>query len=123
MPSAQILQGHSPAKPASDLLYVHRFAFERKARIASDHEQPFEPREGGYDLLNHSIRKIVLLGIAAYVLKRQHGDRRLVWEWWGRIQSIAQRGASTQSNRPRRRTRSPLIAFEPAALSQSTPND
>src|SRR5215831_7151654 len=54
---------HSPlkditdAKPASDLLDIDGFAFERKARIASDDEQPFEPRKCGDDLLYHSIGK------------------------------------------------------------------
>src|SRR5437763_16890256 len=66
------------AKPASDLLHIDGFAFERKARIASNHEQPFEPRERGGDFFNHSVRKILLLGIARHVLERKHGDGRLV---------------------------------------------
>src|SRR5215813_4143762 len=36
--------------------------------------------------------------------------------------SLPQRVASTQSNQPRRRPRSPLIAFEPAASPQRPPN-
>ena len=36
------LKDIADAEPASDLLDIDGFAFERKARIASDHEQPFE---------------------------------------------------------------------------------
>src|SRR6516165_5741224 len=36
--------------------------------------------------------------------------------------SLPQRVASTQSNRPRRRLESPLVAFEPAARSRRPPN-
>src|ERR1700754_262205 len=78
------------AKPASDLLDIDGFAFEREARIASDHEQPFEPRKRGDDLLHHSIREVFLIGIAAHVLERQHGDGWLVGKGWGRTQPIAQ---------------------------------
>src|SRR5262249_3788134 len=63
---------------ASDLLHIDGFAFERKARVASDDEQPSEPRERGGDLFNHPIRKILLLRIAAHVLERQYRDGRPV---------------------------------------------
>jgi hypothetical protein len=66
------------AKPASDLLHIDGFAFERKARIASDHEQPLETRERGDDFLDHAIRKVFLFWIAAHVLERQDRDRRLI---------------------------------------------
>jgi len=66
------------AKPVSDLLYIDGSAFVRKARIASDHEQPFEPRERSGDFLNHPIREVILFGVAAHVLERQHGDGGLV---------------------------------------------
>jgi hypothetical protein len=42
------------AKPTADLLDIDGFVFERKARIAGDDEQPFEPRKRGDDLLNWS---------------------------------------------------------------------
>src|SRR5205809_7910216 len=67
-----------------------RLTFERKARIASDNEQRFETRKRGDDLLNHSVREVFLLGIAAHVLERQHGDGGLVGKWRGRTQPIAQ---------------------------------
>src|SRR5262244_2115302 len=56
---------HSPlkdithAKPAPDFLDIDRSAFEGEARIASDHKQPFEPRQRGDDLINHPVRKIL----------------------------------------------------------------
>src|SRR5258705_3443988 len=62
------------AKPASHLLHIDGLAFERKARIASNHEQPFETRQRGNNLLNHPICKILLLGITGHVLKRQNCD-------------------------------------------------
>src|SRR6516162_3470657 len=64
------LKNISHTKPTSDLLDIDGFAFERKARIASDHEQPLEPRKRGDDLLNHPVRKVLLLGIAVHVLER-----------------------------------------------------
>ena len=45
---------------------------------------PSEPRERGDNFLNHPIGKILLLGIAAHVLERQHGDGRLVRKSRGR---------------------------------------
>src|SRR5687767_12056291 len=66
------------AKPAPDLLDIDRSALEGETRVTSDHEQPFEPRKRGDDLLNNSIRKIFLLGIAAHVLERKHRNGRLI---------------------------------------------
>src|SRR5262249_10297997 len=51
---------------------------EGEARISRDHEQRFEPRQRGDDLLDHPVGKVLLLWIAAHVLERQYGDRRLV---------------------------------------------
>jgi hypothetical protein len=72
------------AKLTPDLLDIDGFTLERKARIASDDEQPFEARKGRRDFLDHSVRKILLLWIAAHVLERQHRDGGLVREWRGR---------------------------------------
>src|SRR5258708_7950992 len=74
------LEDRGDAEAAPDFLDIDRSALEGEARIASDHEQPFEPRKRGDDLLNHSVRKILLLGIARHVLERQNGDRRSVGE-------------------------------------------
>ena len=49
-----------------------------EARIAGDHEQRLEARQRGDDVLDHAVGEILLLGIAAHVLERQHGDGRLV---------------------------------------------
>src|ERR1700674_1709986 len=62
------------SEPTSDLFDIDGFTFERKARIASDYEQPFEARERRDDFLHHTVRKILLLRIAAHVLERQHRD-------------------------------------------------
>ncbi len=66
------------AKPASHLLHIDGLAFERKARIASDHEQPFETRERGGDFFYHPIGEVFLVWITGHVLKRQNRNGRLV---------------------------------------------
>ena len=71
------LQNIAHAQFTADLPDVDRFAFVNEARIARDHEQPF-PRKPGDDVLDHAIDEIFLFGIAAHVLERQDGDRRLV---------------------------------------------
>src|SRR5262249_23716855 len=43
-------------------------------------EEPPDAGECGDDLLDHAVREIFLLGVAAHVLKRQDRDRRLVRE-------------------------------------------
>ena len=48
-------------------------------------------------LVNHPIRKILLVGIAAQVLKWQHGDGRLVREWRDRSQPITQRAMRSRN--------------------------
>src|SRR5208282_59783 len=63
---------------ASDLANVWRLALVSEARISRDHEQPFDARQAGDDVLNHAVDKIILLGISAHVLERQHRDRRSV---------------------------------------------
>ena len=72
------LKNIAHAKSASDLPYVDGFSFERKARIASDDEQPFEPRERRDDFFDHPVGKVLLLGITGHVLERQDGDGSLV---------------------------------------------
>ena len=68
------------AKLAADLLHVRRLALVGKTRIAGDDEEPADAGERGNDFLDHAVGEILLLGVAADVLKRQHGDRRLVGE-------------------------------------------
>ena len=66
------------AELAADLPHVDGAALVGEARIAGDHEQPANARQRGDDVLDHAVGEILLLGVAAHVLERQHGDRRLV---------------------------------------------
>ena len=59
------------AELASDLPHVDRLALVGEARIARDHEQPFDARQAGDDVLDHAVGEILLLRIAAHVLERQ----------------------------------------------------
>src|SRR5215831_14909979 len=68
------------AEVAPDLLHVNGFALVRKARIARDHEQPWQARNRGSDLLDHAVGEIFLLRVAAHVGKGKDRDRRLVRE-------------------------------------------
>src|SRR5262245_36570710 len=65
-------------KLSTNLSYVELLAFVKEAGIACDYEKPLSTRERGYDVFDHPVSKVVLLGIAAHVLEWQHGDRRLV---------------------------------------------
>src|SRR5208282_287594 len=72
---------------AADLLHVDRAALVGKGRVARDYEQPAHPGERRDDLLHDAVAEILLLGIAAHVLERQHGNRRFV-----RKGKVARRG-------------------------------
>ena len=65
------------AELAPDLPDVDRLALVDEARIAGDDGQRFDARQAGDDVLDHAVDEIVLLRIAAHVLERQRGDRRL----------------------------------------------
>ena len=52
------------AEFAPDLFDIDGAALIGKARIARDHEQRFEPRQRGNDVLHHPVGEIFLLGIA-----------------------------------------------------------
>jgi hypothetical protein len=49
-----------------------------ETRIARDHEQPLDARQTRNDVFDHPVGEILLLGVAAHVLERQHRDGRLV---------------------------------------------
>ena len=66
------------AELAPDLPHIDRLAFVDEAGIARDCEQPLDVREAGDDVLDNSVGEVVLLGIAAHVLKWQNGDGRRV---------------------------------------------
>src|SRR4051812_15826594 len=63
---------------AADLPHVYSLAFISEAGTAGDHEQPANAAESGDDLLDHAVSEILLLGVAAQVLKRQDRNGRLV---------------------------------------------
>ena len=66
------------AELARDLLHVDRLALVLERRVARDHEQLAEARQLGDDVLGDAVGEEFLLGIAAHVVERQDGDRRLV---------------------------------------------
>jgi hypothetical protein len=72
------LQHIAHAEFPPDLPHIDGPAFVGEARIARDHEQPFDPRQAGDDVLDHAVGDILLLAIAAHVLERQDRDRRPV---------------------------------------------
>ena len=57
------LQHVTHAQFAPDLPDVDRLALVDEARIASDHEQPFDSRKPGDDVLDNPVDKIFLLGV------------------------------------------------------------
>jgi hypothetical protein len=63
---------------ATHFANIWRLAFVSEARIAGDDEEPTDARKAGDDVLDHAIAEIVLLDVAAHILKWQHGDRRLI---------------------------------------------
>ncbi|MNH13329.1 hypothetical protein D3C79_728970 [compost metagenome] len=64
----------------ADTLHVHRPALVGKTGVAGDDEQPAQARQGSNDVFDHAVGEVVLLGVAAEVVERQHGDRRFVWQ-------------------------------------------
>src|SRR5208282_5131870 len=71
------LQNISHAKLLRDLAEVNRTPLVDEAGIAGDDPQSRKLRQGGDDVFDQTVAEIFLLGVAADVLERQHGDRRL----------------------------------------------
>ena len=88
------------AEFASHLPDVDGLALVDEARIAGDDEQPFDARQPGDDVLDHAVGEIFLLRVAAHVLERQHGDRRLVGERERGAGACAAAPASPERGRP-----------------------
>ena len=63
---------------APNLAHVDRAALVGEGRVARDHEQRLAARQAGDDVLDQAVDEVLLLGIAAHVLKGQHGNRWLV---------------------------------------------
>ena len=66
------------AELAPNLTHVDRSPFVGEGRVARDHEQGLAARQAGDDFLDQAVDEILLLGIAAHVLKGQHGNRWFV---------------------------------------------
>ena len=64
---------------ASNLAHIHVAPFVAEARVARDHEKPFQPRETGEDVFDDPISEVFLFRIAAHVEEGEDGDRRFVW--------------------------------------------
>src|SRR5438132_5599744 len=71
-------QDIADAELASNVLYIDGPPLIGEARIAGDDEEPTDAAERGDDLLDHAVGEILLLRVAARILERQDGDRRLV---------------------------------------------
>ena len=72
------LQHVAHAQFAPDLPDIESLALVGEARMARDHEQPFDPRQTGDDVLDHAVAEVFLIRIAAHILEWQHGNRRFV---------------------------------------------
>src|SRR5262249_33902959 len=66
------------AKFTASLPNIWRAALIDKARIAGDHKQRFERRQGSDDVLDQSINEVFLLRVPTHVLEREHSDGRFV---------------------------------------------
>ncbi len=66
-----------PQLPAH-VLDFRGFSLVGERGVAGNHKQLWDLGEGGNDFLGQAITEILLLGIAAYVDKWQHGNGRLV---------------------------------------------
>jgi hypothetical protein len=70
---------HIPhAELTRDLLRIRTLSLVAEAGVAGDDREPPRTRQFGDQILGHAVEKELGLGIAAEVLKRQHGERRPV---------------------------------------------
>src|SRR6516164_11263445 len=77
-PAHAAFQYISNAPFATHAFYINRFTLVTERRVPSDDEQRFEPRQRCSDVFGHTISEILLLGIAANVLKRKYRNGRFV---------------------------------------------
>ena len=61
----------------ADLAHVARLALVLERRVARDDDKARHLREVGDEVLGHAVGEVRLVGVAAHVVERQHGDRRL----------------------------------------------
>ena len=97
------------AKFTGDDTDVDRLAFVSEARIAGDHQEAADLGEVGDHVLGDPVSEIFLLGIAAHVLERQHGDRGFVGRSGGAFpaptaspasRALPRRAVQPAANRP-----------------------
>jgi hypothetical protein len=88
------------AELAPNLAHVDRSPFVGEGRVACDHEQCLAVRQAGDDFLDQAVDEILLLGIAAHVLKGQHGNRWFVGQRRRPISRHWVRGRRSLGNRP-----------------------
>src|SRR4051812_9656482 len=65
-------------KLSPHLLHVYCLPLVGEAPIAGDDEEPAHARQRGDNLLDHAIRKVLLVTVPAQVLECQYGYGRLV---------------------------------------------
>ena len=63
------------------MAHIHVATLVAEARVASDHEQPSQPREAGEDIFNDPISKVLLLWITTQVVKWKYGNGWLVGQF------------------------------------------
>src|SRR5262249_5015914 len=91
------------AQFAADILHADCSSLIDKGRVASDDEQPLNPRQSSDDVLDHAVGEIVLFGIPTHVLEWQDRDRRL--ESLGKtVCRLNRRGRIPGGNNPCRRS-------------------
>ena len=103
-----------------DLPHVDRFALVDEARIASDDEQPTQPRQRRDDVLGDAVREEFLLWIAAEVGERQDRDGRPVRRRSaGRAAPRAARCGALAGGRSQRKLR--VVSTIASVLSENRP--
>ena len=91
------------AELACDLPDIDGAALVDKGRVARDDEQPPDAGQAGDQVLGYAVGEIVLIGIAAHVVKRQHRNGRTIRQ----RQRAAFTGFRAQGRDRRRRSQSP----------------
>src|SRR5262245_45181294 len=76
-PSNRAFEDVANSELTANPFHIYRLALVGESAVASDHKEPGNTGERGYDLLDHAVGEIFLLGIAAEVLERQNRNRWL----------------------------------------------
>src|ERR1051325_4624035 len=85
---------------APDLLYVDGAAFVGEARVSRRHEEPAPLGQRGDDVFGDPVYEIFLIGIAAFVQKRQDGDRGFLGQSKTRALGLVQRWRALHPDEP-----------------------